>query len=246
MSVFARITEGINNARLARETKTGAKPRADMAGKTDRLHEHDAVRDVVAGLLAAMESRAGEGRPPGERHEPETPSAGVAFLFSSVREGQGTSTIAAAVARALAESGRPTLLGVVGKPAGESRPPGSLALKDVVDTPQIRFEQPPLLTVHVPPFLTDLPESAHDPRAWLDGFHIVIIDAPALTDGLTRYWVPKVQGVVLVLDGEKVAVGAVVEARGHLERLGGRLVGVVLNRYRSRIPRWLAPYFVYG
>ena len=29
-------------------------------------------------------------------------------------------------------------------------------------------------------------------------------------------------------------------------KMGGRLVGVVLNRYRSRIPRWMAPFYVYG
>jgi Mrp family chromosome partitioning ATPase len=247
MSVFARITTGINSARLAGEPRTGDKPRINMADKADRLHEHDAVRDVVARLLAAMESLAGEGRTAGERHEAETASAGVAFLFTSLRPGQGTSTVAAAVARGLAESGRRTLLAVVGKPGAESGRPGSMALKDVVDTPHpIRFEQPPLLTVHVPPRLTELPESAHNPRAWVDGFHVLIIDAPTLTDGLTRYWVPRVHGVVLILDGEKTAVRAVVQAREDLERIGGRLVGVVLNRYRSRIPRWLAPYFVYG
>jgi Mrp family chromosome partitioning ATPase len=247
MSVFARITAGIHNARLSRESRTDDKSRVHVASKAHRLHEHDAVRDLVARLLAAMESLAGDGSTPGERHEAQSASAGVAFLFSSLRQGQGTSTIAAAVARGLAESGRRTLLAVVGQPAGESEVPGSIALKDLVDTPQpIRFEQPPLLTVNVPPRLTDLPESAHNPRAWVDGFHVLIIDAPTLTDGLTRYWVPRVQGVVLILDGEKIAVKAVVLAREDLERIGGRLVGVVLNRYRSRIPRWLAPYFVYG
>jgi hypothetical protein len=206
---------------------------------TARLHEHDAVRDVVARLLAARESLAGEGA--------ETASHGTTFLFTSLREAQGTSTIAASVARGLAESGRRTVLAVVAEPGADAGLPGSVALKDVVDAPQrIRFEQPPLLTVQVPPRFTDLPQSAYEPRAWLGGFDILIIDAPTLTDSLTRYWVPKVQGVVLVLDGETIAVRAVVQAREDVERLGGRLVGAVLNRYRSRIPRWIAPYFVYG
>jgi hypothetical protein len=211
--------------------------KAGRLDKPDRLHEHDAVRDVVARLLAATESLAGAG----------TAFPGMAFLFTSLRGEQGTSTIAAAVARCLAESGRRTVLAVVSKAAGEPGLAGSVALRDVVDNPPpFPFEQPPLLTVEVPPRLTDLPESAHDPRAWLEGFHVLIIDAPPLTDGLTRYWAPRVQGVVMVIDGEQVAVQAVVRAREDLERLGGRLVGVVLNRYRSRIPRWIAPYFVYG
>lgn len=193
-----------------------------------RLHEHEAVRDVVARLIAAMEAMAVE--------------KSASFLFSSLREGQGTSTMAAAVARGLAETGRRTLLGVVGRPPVEGTL-DAVALKDVVDGRAARFGQPPLLTVEVPPRLTDVPESARDPRAWVDGLDAAILDAPSLTDGLTRYWIPRVHGVVLVLDGEKIAVHAAVQARADVERLGGRLVGVILNRYRSRIPRWLAPYF---
>ena len=211
-----------------------------------RLHEHEAVRDVAARLLAAVESLPGVAGAAGAGQEVEAAS-GVAFLFSSLREEQGTSTIAAAVARALAESGRPTLLAVVGQAAAESEPGAAVPLSEIVGSRQpIRFGQPPLLTVQVPGRLTDLPEAAYDPRAWADGYRFLIIDAPPLTDGLVRYWVPKVPGVVLVVDGEMTAVQAVVQAREDLERIGGRLVGVVLNRYRSRIPRWLAPYFVYG
>jgi Mrp family chromosome partitioning ATPase len=218
-----------------------------MAGEADRLHEHDAVRDVVARLLPALEARVDAGNNSGKRRAAHSPAAGVAVLFSSLREGQGTSTIAAGVARALAQSGRRTVLAVVDKPGGPAGLPGSVALKDVVASPQASwFEQSPLLTVQVPPRFTDLAESSYNPRAWLDGFHLVIIDAPVLMDSLTRYLVPKVQGVVLVLDGEQIAVRAVVQAREDLQRLGGHLVGVVLNRYRPRIPRFLEPYFVYG
>lgn len=213
-------------------------PRRRRAGVVDpaRLAEHDAVRDVVARLLAARELLAREG---GAR--------GMAFLFSSLREGQGTSTLAAAVARGLAESGRPTLLAAVDDPAGERPLQGAIPLKDFIGAPHRVPPAPPsLVTVRVPARLTDFPEPAHDLRAWLDGFQVLILDAPTVTDSLTRYWVPRVEGVVLVVDGEAVALKAVLQARQDLERLGGRLVGVVLNRYRSRIPRWMAPYFVYG
>ena len=238
MSVLARIKARMSGARLAKQ--------AARAGRADRLRDHDAVDDVVARLLAAAEPLTGEG-PPRERGPAAKASSGVTFLFSSLRRGQGASTVAAAVARRLAETGRRTLLAVVDDAPGAEAPPGAVALGDVVDAPRpIRLEQPPLLTVLVPPRLTDLPASARDPRSWLDGFDVLIIDAPPLTDGLTRYWAPGVNGVVFVLDGEKVAVRAVIQAREDLERLGGRLLGVVLNRYRSRIPRWLAPYFVYG
>ena len=212
-------------------------PRRRRAGVVDpaRLAGHDAVRDVVARLLAARELLAGE-----------SGARGVAFLFSSLREGQGTSTLAAAVARALAESGRPTLLAAVEDPAGERPLPGAVPLKDFIGARRVPTAPPSLVTVRVPARLTDFPEPAHDLSAWLDGFQVLILDAPTVTDSLTRFWVPRVGGVVLVVDGEAVALKAVLQARQDLERLGGRLVGVVLNRYRSRIPRWMAPYFVYG
>lgn len=205
--------------------------RADI--DTTRLHEHDAVRDVGSRLVAAGESLVG-------------PKGSAAFLFTSLREGQGTSTLAAAVARGLAESRRATLLAVVGDPGSGDLHPGSVSLKEFVDGARGVPAGAPLLTVRTPARFTDLPESAHDVRAWMEGFHFLIIDAPTVTDSLTRYWMPRVEGVVLVIDGEQVAVKSVVQARQDIERLGGRLVGVVLNRYRSRIPRWMAPYYVYG
>jgi Mrp family chromosome partitioning ATPase len=205
-----------------------------------RLHEHESVRDLVSRLLAAMESVPGAAGAAGDVADKP---ARAAFLFASLRSGQGTSTVAAAVARGLAETGRRTLLAVVAEPA-VAQSSEAVPLGEVLAAP--RPGQAPLLTVQVPPRLSEIPDSARDPRSWADGYPIVVIDAPPLTDGLTRYWVPKAQGIVLVVDGEKVAVRAVVQAREDLQRIGGRLLGVVLNRYRSRIPRWLAPYFVYG
>ena len=211
-----------------------------MAGKADRLHEHESVRDIVARLLAAMESIPARSIEPGE-------PARVVFLFSSPQGGQGTSTIAAAVARALAEAGKRTVLAVAGPATGESLSSGSLLLRDVVESARpIAFEHPPLLTLQVPPRYTDLPEGARNPHSWLNGFEVMIIDAQSLTNSLTRYWVPNVQGVVLVVDSERIAVGSVLQAREDLVSLGGNLVGVVLNRYRSRIPRFLERYFIYG
>jgi Mrp family chromosome partitioning ATPase len=202
-----------------------------------RLAGHHAVRDVVARLVAARESLSAAAGTP----------AGSAFLFTSLRDGQGTSTLAAAVARGLAESGRPTLLAVVADPAGEKALPESVTLSELVAAPRRDARTASsLLTVRVPARFTDVPESAHDVRAWMDGFQVLILDAPPVTDSLTRYWVPRTTGVVLVVDGEEVALKSVLQAREDLERLGGRLVGAVLNRYRSRIPRWMAPYFVYG
>ena len=70
-------------------------------------------------------------------------------------------------------------------------------------------------------------------------FDLLIVDSPPLTELPTRYWVPRTHGVVLVVDGEKAGVGAVLQARDDIVRLGGTLTGVVLNRYRTRVPEYL-------
>ena len=202
-----------------------------MTSKTDALYEQEAVRDVGARLLTTMEKGDGPG----------------VFLFSSMRKGHGTSTLAAAVSRVLAESGKRTVLAVVESMTAEPTPVGAVRLQEAVEAGgAIDFGEPPLVRLHVPRRYTDLPAAARSPRAWLDGFEVMIIDAPILTEFLTGYWVPQVQGVVLVVDGERASVRAVVQAREDLVRLGGTLIGVVLNRHQSPLPRFLERHFIYG
>jgi Mrp family chromosome partitioning ATPase len=50
-------------------------------------------------------------------------------------------------------------------------------------------------------------------------------------------------GVVLVVAAERVRSAKVTEAQGQLAQFGANLLGVVLNRRRERLPRFLARLF---
>jgi len=197
-----------------------------MNSKTARLQaEYDRqVKDVGASLLAASEKIGGP----------------AVFLFCGVRANHGTTTIASAVSRAVAESGPRTVLATADPPGDETPPVPSHSLREVVESGgTIGFGDSAWTRLIVPRQFLELPEPARDPRTWLTTFDLLIVDSPPLAEFSTRYWVPRAHGVVLVVDGEKAGVGAVLQARDDVVHLGGTLTGVVLNRYRSRVPRHL-------
>jgi len=193
-----------------------------MKRKKNGLAEFDQqVRDVGASLLVAVEKIGGP----------------AVFLFCGVRAGHGTTTIASAVAGAVAESGPRTVVATVETQGDETPPVPSHSLREVVESGgTIAFEDSRWVRLIIPRQFLDLPEAARDPRTWLKTFDLLIVDAPPLTDVATRYWVPRAHGVVLVVDGEQAGVDAVVQARDDVVRRGGTFSGVVLNRYRLRVP----------
>jgi hypothetical protein len=141
----------------------------------------------------------------------------------------------------LAETGKRTVLAVVGRAAARSPLPGSLPAGRGGERTTDRLRHPPLSPCRSAA-LHGLAQAARHPRAWLDGFEVMVVDAHSLTNSLTATGCHR-GGVVLVLDGERSAVRAVVRLR---ISPGRNLVGVVLNRYRSRIPRFVERYFTYG
>jgi len=196
-----------------------------MKTKTAKLADyHQQVKDVGARLLAAVEKSGGP----------------AVFLFCGVRAGHGTRTIASAVSRAVAQSGTRTVLATA-EPHGDETPSlPSRSLREVVESGgTIAFEDSRCIRLVIPSQFLELPEAGRDPRTWLKNCDLLIVDSPPLTELSTRYWVPRTHGVVLVVDGEKAGVGAVLQARDDIVRLGGSLTGVVLNRYRSRVPDYL-------
>lgn len=62
-------------------------------------------------------------------------------------------------------------------------------------------------------------------------FTYVVIDSPpilSVTDGLVI--APSMDGIVLVINGSKTPKNAVIQARGHLDMVGGRVLGALINR----------------
>lgn len=184
------------------------------------------VNDVGTSLVAAAEKIDGP----------------AIFLFCGVRADHGTTTIASAVSRAIAASGARTVLasagpGLDGTPASSQSHSPSCSLRQVLDGGgNVSFTDSRWVRLILPRQLLEFPAGGRDPRAWLTTYDVLILDAPPLSEVAARYWVPRAHGVVLVVDGEKVGVGSVVQARDEVVGLGGTLTGVVLNRYRARLP----------
>lgn len=73
-----------------------------------------------------------------------------------------------------------------------------------------------------------------------EAFNLVILDAPPVTQcAESRYLSGKVDGVILVLEAEKTRRHIALEAKKNIEKSGGKLLGVILNNAKYRIPEWL-------
>jgi capsular exopolysaccharide synthesis family protein len=73
-----------------------------------------------------------------------------------------------------------------------------------------------------------------------DRFDFILIDAAPALDFPDAYALaPKVDGVILVAESDETPIAEAQRARIDLERAGGRMLGVVLNRSRDYIPRFV-------
>jgi protein-tyrosine kinase len=71
-------------------------------------------------------------------------------------------------------------------------------------------------------------------------FKYVVIDAPApASHPETLLLTQKADGVILVIESEKTRKQSALWAKKQIETAGGKLLGVVLNKRRYRIPNWL-------
>jgi capsular exopolysaccharide synthesis family protein len=71
-------------------------------------------------------------------------------------------------------------------------------------------------------------------------FNYIIVDAPPLASHPeTLLLSRKADGVILVIESEKTRKHAALWAKKQIETAGGKLLGVVLNKRRHRIPNWL-------
>jgi Mrp family chromosome partitioning ATPase len=98
-----------------------------------------------------------------------------------------------------------------------------------------------------------LPASSADPAVLFqsrrfDGFMVhlgqqfdyIIIDGPPLEEAPESIALSaKVDGVILVIDAQHTRRKIALRAKTRIEEVGGRLLGVVLNRRRYYVPSWL-------
>jgi len=75
-------------------------------------------------------------------------------------------------------------------------------------------------------------------------FNFIIFDAaPALEFPDSYALAPKVDGIILVVEAEKTLITDAQRAKRDLERAGGRILGVVLNRHQDYTPVALKKFF---
>jgi protein-tyrosine kinase len=71
-------------------------------------------------------------------------------------------------------------------------------------------------------------------------FDYIVVDAPPLASHPeTLLLSQKADGVILVIESEKTRTQSALWAKKQIETAGGKLLGVVLNKRRHRIPKWL-------
>jgi Mrp family chromosome partitioning ATPase len=71
-------------------------------------------------------------------------------------------------------------------------------------------------------------------------FDYIVIDGPPLDEAPESIALSaKVDGVILVIDAQHTRRKIALRAKKRIEEVGGRLIGLVLNRRKYYVPRWL-------
>lgn len=208
-------------------------------------HERLALHPLAIRECEAIQTRLWLGYPDG--------SAGTVTTFIGANPGCGVSTVAANFAAALAHGTRDDVLLVRFGERAKARIPQ----KDALDLERWLDDQarPPRASAHTPHNILLLTSdslgravSALLRSAAFDDFLArararfghVVIDAPPLqgnAEGLVLC--RKADGAVLVVGSGRTRTRAALWAREEIVQARANLVGVVLNRHRHYIPRWL-------
>jgi Mrp family chromosome partitioning ATPase len=159
----------------------------------------------------------------------ERPS--ISLVITGCGRGDGVTTIAAEFARYLAADGRNVLF--CGSHGSKAREP---------EAPDIEQAAPNLRLLDMAAFRSESPYSAfRDRLEQVRGeFQVVIIDCPPiLIDGSWSNLLRGVDGVILVVEAEKTRSAVLQSTIKMIGEVGGHVVGIVFNRRRQYIPRFL-------
>jgi capsular exopolysaccharide synthesis family protein len=182
------------------------------------------------------------------------PSGLRTVLLASPRHGEGTTTVALGLATALAKERDARVLLVEGNfrsPSFSSVLPltsevGALDFAAGRATPEAlatRLEQLNLSVIAAGAALR--PDANVEVIEVLVGrlqsqFDFIVIDAPPVNSYAdASVLATKIDGVILVVEADRTPVAEAEAAKRQLDRVGARILGVVLNRRRSYIPAFL-------
>jgi Mrp family chromosome partitioning ATPase len=197
-----------------------------MARETKRVSIPDLTE---AGYLEELET-AIQLRPAVEQ--------GAVWAVSSLCDGEGKTTMAWNLGRLLARRGTPVVVASVDAealPGGDDVP----TLAGWVDGNASKPEGDGPRLVSIPTPLAAQTLSADAPRAWAPPRGHLILDLHPLDHVLTTHLAARADGLLLVVDSSRARVDELVEARGRLQQMGIPLLGMVLNRHPSPVPRIL-------
>jgi capsular exopolysaccharide synthesis family protein len=179
-------------------------------------------------------------------------------MLVSALAGEGVSTVTLGLAAAMAEvarqgvlvvdlnSAKPALAGRLGLRPGVGL--GELLVKDATRAEAIVESQIPHLFVlgrgrasadlSQPSSLTLFEELVRGMRSDFD--HLIIDGGSLATSPDSLLVASKVDGVILIVQAERTGAETVREASSQLRMAGANLLGVVLNRRREYLPKFIA------
>ncbi|MGE5199370.1 MAG: hypothetical protein ACM3H9_06995 [Rhodospirillaceae bacterium] len=170
-----------------------------------------------------------------------------AIVFIGSREGEGTSTVAREFARVSATrfGQRVLLLEMEGR--GRAEGGSGLHLEGATTRPAPSTDgRATLDTAPIPQEFLAAPRAGEfpDPSAtWArlrTTYDLILVDAPPATTSPQGLAVSRqVDGVVLVLAAEDTRWPVAERVKQSIERSGGRVLGIALNKRQYHIPDWI-------
>lgn len=167
---------------------------------------------------------------------------------TSCYRGEGKTTVATHLAAIAAESQRVLLID-----ASASRPLVHRAMQDVarpnVAEPSNAIatteptSKPPIVPTVLPPLTTGVQPSIADTGdllgALAEEFDLLVVDMSPLDAAAALEWAPLLDGIVLVIEAERVRWQVAARGIALLEQAGSNVLGTVINKRRNYIPGWL-------
>jgi len=175
------------------------------------------------------------------------------LAVTSCHRGEGVSTVATGIAYAVAQHEKENVLLVdanlhnpeIDKVTGINRPPGLFEITIKKEMQKINGEEDiNISTGDMSDYISKIEGSEKInkmvPALQKFNYKIIVLDLPAISEGVSAAKsAGNADGTILVIESEKVRREVVAHAKEMLKRHGANLFGVVLNKRKYYIPKWV-------
>ncbi len=238
---MSKILEALENAQTDAH---GGGPRSEEIGPRDGFVRDDPPVAAGQSRVSLDEEMVGLY----QRLDALLPSGTTRTLeFIASREGEGTSTVAGEFARvSAARFKQRVLLLMMDVRSPAATPLGRGPEAGAPDAAEQAERRGRLDIAPLPPACLAVAyrgDSSEPAATWAhlrSAYDLILVDAPPATTSPQGLAVSRqVDGVVLVIEAEDTRWPVAERVRQSIERSGGRVLGVVLNKRRYHIPRWV-------